>query len=186
MAQEVILGLGNASGMFYHAPKGTALPEGPFAELAEAWKKVGDITSDGITLTLNRSTEDLKNWANQTKRTIMTDHSESIKAPIMDTTEETMKVIFGENNVQITDSATDHGKLVNVHISSSELPKPEAYLFLMKDGDTGIMLGCSEGQMAELSDTTFAPGSGITWEASFKGQGEGWTMIVDDGEKATA
>ena len=102
--EEVLIGQGLATGMFYHAPAGTKLPDSPFATLPEAWKKVGDVTQDGITLTTDKKTEDLKNWANKIKRTILTDHVESIGTPIMDTTEETMKTIFGADNVTVTDA----------------------------------------------------------------------------------
>ena len=183
MENDVMLGAGYSTGMFYHAPAGTKLPDGPFETLDKAWIKVGDITSDGISFTADKSTEDLKNWANKIKRTILTDHTESVSAPIMDTTEEVLKTIFGEDNVSTTASTTSHGKFIKVNVSASELPDPEAYLFLMKDGDAGIMLGCEKGQITDLSDVAFQPGAGITWEATFQGLEDGWTMVVDDGTK---
>lgn len=181
--EEVLVGAGLATGMFYHAPAGTKLPESPFATLASDWVKVGDVTSDGITLTTDKSTEDLKNWANKIKRSILTDHVESIGSPIMDTTEETLKTVFGEDNVTVTDATADHGKLINAHISAETLPAPEAFLFLMKDGDAGMMIGCEKGQITELGDVTFAPGSGITWETTIKGLDDGWHYVLDDGAK---
>lgn len=184
--QEVILGAGAATGMFYHAPAGTKLPDSPFATLDKAWVRVGDITEDGIHLKMDRSTEDLKNWAKQTKRTIMTDHGESIEAPIMDTTEESLKTVFGKNNVTITAASASHGALISVNISANSLPDPEAYLFLMKDGDTGIMIGCEYGQIDSVSDVSFAPGSAINWTTTFKGLKDGWKIIFDDGAKTGA
>ena len=181
--EEVLMGQGLATGMFYHAPAGTKLPDSPFATLPEAWKKVGDVTQDGITLTTDKKTEDLKNWANKIKRTVLTDHVESIGTPIMDTTEETMKTVFGADNVTVTDATADHGKLINVNLSAEALPAPEAYLFLMKDGETGMMIGCEKGQISELSDVKFAPGEGITWETTIKGLDDGWHYVIDDGAK---
>jgi len=40
---EVMLGAGFATGMFYHAPEGTDIPASPEASLAD-WTKVGDVT----------------------------------------------------------------------------------------------------------------------------------------------
>ena len=48
-SNDVKLGAGLATGMFYHAPKGTALPTYPTETLAEAWKEVGYVAEDGIT-----------------------------------------------------------------------------------------------------------------------------------------
>lgn len=58
--EEVLMGQGLATGMFYHAPAGTKLPDSPFATLPEAWKKVGDVTQDGITLTTDKKPKTLR------------------------------------------------------------------------------------------------------------------------------
>ena len=86
---DVKLGTGRATGMFYHAPAGTALPTSLATTLPEAWVHVGDVSDTGITLAFNKSVTNLKNWANVIKRAIQTDHSETIQSPIMDTTADT-------------------------------------------------------------------------------------------------
>ena len=63
MADNVMLGGGYASGMFYTAPAGTTLPAYPTDTLT-AWTIVGDIDADGIAFT-PRDSETLKNWALQ-------------------------------------------------------------------------------------------------------------------------
>lgn len=183
MRETIMLGTGtdDATGYFFHAPAGTAIPEDPTAALPVAWKSVGYVTQDGITFTPDKSTTDLKDWANKARRTIMTDHNETVQAPIMETTEETMKVIFGSENVTVTDATTTAGKKISVNLSSSSLPEPEAFLFVMKDGDTVAMLGCSKGQITELGDITMAPSDAITWNATIKGLDDGWQLITDDG-----
>lgn len=113
---DVKLGIGRATGMFYHAPAGTALPTDPTATLATAWKHVGDVSDAGITLALEKSTENIKNWANVVKRVVLTDHSETVQAPIMDTTEEALKVVVGEDNVV---TAND---VITVSLSDGALP----------------------------------------------------------------
>ena len=111
----------------------------------------------------------------------MTDHNETVQAPIMETTEETMKVIFGEDNVTVTAATTTAGKRVSVNLSTSSLPDPEAFLFLMKDGDNVVMLGCKKGQVTELGDVTMAPSDAITWTTTIKGLDDGWVLLTDDG-----
>lgn len=183
MPETILLGTGTSAstGYFFHAPANTALPTDPTAELSSAWERVGYITQDGITFGLDRSTTDLKDWANKVRRTIMTDHNETVQAPIMETTEETMKVIFGEDNVTVTAATTTTGKRVSVNLSTSSLPDPEAFLFLMKDGDNVVMLGCKKGQVTELGDVTMAPSDAITWATTIKGLDDGWVLLTDDG-----
>ena len=183
MPETIMLGTGTdaATGYFFHAPAGTALPEDPTAALPAIWKRVGYVTQDGITFSPDKSTEDLKDWANKPRRSTMTDHDETVQAPIMETTEETMKVIFGSENVTVTDSTNTAGKKISVNLSPSSLPEPEAFLFLMKDGNNTAMLGCSKGQITELGDITMAPSDAIIWNATIKGLDDGWRFIIDNG-----
>lgn len=183
MENDVLLGTGLATGMMYHAPAGTALPSYPSEALASAWSEVGDVTDSGITLTTDKSTESLKNWAKVVKRVVMTDHSETVEAPIMDTNEETLKTTIGENNVAITAATAEHGKLIDAHLSADSLPGPEAFLFLMKDGDTLMALGTSYGQITALSSVSFAPNAAITWTPTITALEDGWHLITDDGAK---
>ena len=95
---EVMLGAGLATGMFYHAPEGTSLPATP-SDLLTAWTKVGDVTEDGITWGASRDFTPLKNWAGKIKRQLPGTDPQTIKVPIMDTTEEVFKTIFGASKV---------------------------------------------------------------------------------------
>ena len=166
------LGLGLATGMFYHAPAGTALPTDPTAAIPAAWTHVGDVTNEGITLAMDKSVENLRNWANVIKRVIMTEHTETIQAPIMDTTEEVLKTVLGEGNVTTANDVT------TVNLSAASLPPEEAFLFVMKDGDDMIMIGCTNGQVTEVDNVTFAPESAINWIPTITAMGDGFKMIM--------
>jgi len=178
------LGTGLATGMFYHAPAGTALPTYPAEELDTAWKLVGDVSDAGITLATDKSTTVLRNWANVIKRVIMTEHTETIQAPIMDTVEEALKTVVGADNVTTTAATTDHGKLINVNLSDAELPEEEAFLWLMKDGDAMIAIGCTHGQVTAVDNVSFAPNNAINWIPTVTALGDGFRMIVDEGVSA--
>lgn len=170
---DVKLGLGRATGMFYHAPAGTALPTDPTAEIPSTWTRVGDVSDAGITLALEKSTENIRNWANVIKRVVLTEHSETIQTPIMDTTEESLKVVVGEDNV------TSANGTVTVSLSSGSLPDEEAFLWVMKDGDDMIMIGCTHGQVTAVDNVTFAPGSAINWNVTVSAMGaDGFKLIM--------
>lgn len=178
---DTLLGTGLVTGMFYHAPAGTALPTYPSETLNSAWKHVGDVSDAGITLALNKSTTNLRNWANVVKRVIMTDHSETIQAPIMDTVVEAFKAVFGDKNVEATAAAASHGSLTKVNLSDADLPEPEAFLWLMKDGDAMIAIGCKEGQVTAVDNVSFAPNNAINWTPTITAEGTGFELILDDG-----
>lgn len=172
---DVKLGTGLATGMFYHAPAGTALPTDPTDTLTSDWVHVGDVSDAGITLSIDKSTENLRNWANAVKRVILTEHSETIQAPIMDTTEESLKTVMGEDNVSNTNG------VITVNLSSGKLPDEEAFLWVMKDGDDMTMIGCTHGQVSAVESVTFAPGSAIKWTPTITAMGkDGFKLIMKE------
>lgn len=185
MTHDVNLGVGNyaesgVTGMFYHAVAGTALPTYPGESLAAAWTEVGAISSDGITFNSNWSFEKLKNWANQIERMLPGDESGSVSAPIIDTTEESFKTIFGSENVTVTPATATHGKLISVDITANSMPEAEAYLFLIKDDDDMIMIGTKKGYISELAEVAFQPDAAITWNPTISA--DKWTVMKDNGQ----
>lgn len=176
----VNLGAGAASGMFFHAPKGTALPTSPLDTLPVAWVEVGYIAEDGITWHHGRSAEPLKDWSNSIRRQLQSDSTGTVAAPIISTTEEVLKTLFGASNVTSTAATQDHGNMVSVEVKEGVLSGEEAFLFLMKDGDDMFLLGTESGFITNLDDITFAPGSAITWSATVSA--DAWTFLKDDGQ----
>jgi hypothetical protein len=51
----------------------------------------------------------------------------------------------------------------------------------MKDGDTTVMIGCTDGQIQSVANTTFAPNAAINWTPTITALGDGFVMIIDDG-----
>jgi hypothetical protein len=93
----------------------------------------------------------------------------------MDTTEESLKTVVGADNV------TKSSDTINVHLSDGDLPDPEAYIFIMKDGDDMIAIGCTQGQITAVDNVSFTPGDAIKWVPTITGQGDGWHMIMEEG-----
>lgn len=243
------LGIGLATGMFFHAPKDTTLPTYPTEYIGEngdgttsetftatasqtdftlsgtayelatvtvngtevsgtlsdstvtisacesgdavvityyvsAWRRVGDVTQDGVSYSSDKSTTTFRSWANVIKRVSMTEHEETISCALMDTTEEVLKTVIGEDNVTVTSATSAHGKLITVNLSAGTLPDEEAYLFIMKDGDDTMAIGCACGQIKETAEVTFAPEDTINWSPTITAEGDGLVFIKDDGQTA--
>lgn len=171
---EVMLGAGQATGMFYHAPAGTSLPATPSDSLA-SWTKVGDVTEDGITWGASRDFTPLKNWAGKIKRQLPGTDPQTIKVPIMDTTKEVFKVLFGASKV-----TTDADGNITVDTSTLEAPDAEAFLFIMKDGDRLSMFGTTSGFISGLDDVTFKPNEAVTWTATIST--DAWKFVTSGDE----
>ena len=188
-SHDVNLGIGNyaesgVTGMFYHAVAGTSLPTYPGDTLSSAWSEVGAVSRDGISFNPNWSFEKLKNWANQTERMLPGDESGAVSAPIIDTTEESFKTIFGSTNVTVTPATASHGKLISVDVTANNMPDAEAFLFLIKDDDDMIMIGTTKGYISELGEVAFQPDSAITWNPTITA--DKWRIMKDNGQTTGA
>lgn len=180
-SNNVNLGIGLASGMFYTAPAGTALPDYPTDSTGlAAFTEAGAVTADGITWATGKDSDPLRNWAKEVERLIASDEGGTVQAPLMYTDKATLETIFGAGNVTETAASADHGKLISVDVAPGVSASPMAFLFIMKDGDDTIMLGTSKGIVREVDDISFSPTEAITWTATI--EAASWTFMKDDGQ----
>ena len=177
---NVLIGAGNATGMFFTAPKGTALPGTPGTTPGSAWKEVGAIDADGISLTLP-SGDVIKNWANIAERKINTENGK-ISGNIMYTNKDVFETLFGAGNVDYTAADTTHGNISSVTLSPDVSAEPAAYLFLIKDGDTLVSIGTSNGLITDIADVAFNPTTAVVWNPTIDAS---WTISHDDGQLAS-
>lgn len=146
-----------------------------------AWRMIGDVTHDGISVTTDKSVNNIRNWANVIKRSTLSEHTETVQVPIMDTTEESLKVVVGSANVTVTPASGTHGKTIDCDLSAGSLPSPEAFIFIMKDGDDVMAVGMSNGQITAVDATTFTPENTINWTPTITAQEGGLHFISEEG-----
>lgn len=180
-SNDVNFGTGYATGMFYHAVESTALPTYPTDTLSNAWKEVGYISGDGITFSPAIASEQLKDWSKTIRRMTPSEDSPTVQAPIISTTAESLKTLFGPVTAGAASSA--HGATSAVTITANTMTDAEAFLFIGKDGDDTFMLGTTKGYVSTVDDITFVPGEAITWNATITA--DEWTFMKDNGQKTT-
>lgn len=181
-SNKVNLGIGLATGMFYTATAGTALPTDGSASLS-SWTEVGAVTADGITWATGKDSDPLRNWAKEVERLVASDEGGTVTAPLMYTTQKTLETIFGADNVSVTAATSGHGNVTSVTVEPGVSASPCAFLFIMKDGDDMLMLGTSKGIIREVSDIAMSPTEAITWEVTI--EAASWTFLKDDGQVAS-
>ena len=174
---NVLIGKGNAVGMFYTAPQGTSLPSTPGTTPGASWVHVGDISDEGISLTLP-SGETIKNWALNAVRKINTENGK-ISAPIIETTQKVFETLFGKTNVSVEAATNAHGNITTVELAPDVSAEPAAYLFLVKDGDVLVSIGTTNGLIESIADVAIAPNAAVVWNPTIDAT---WKISVDDGQ----
>ena len=115
-SDEVIITKGKADGYIFRAKKGTSFAElkDSSKALPETFRGLGYITEDGITESFSMDSEEKKDMNGTTVKVLRTSRSKSYKLTLMQTNAETLKVVYGDDNVVTeTDgliSVTDNAK----------------------------------------------------------------------------
>ena len=159
----VNLGIGRATGMFYTAAAGTALPA-DLTALASWGTEVGYVSHDGITLHLAQNKSTLKDWSNSIRRMLPSTDSGTVQVPVISTTADSLEAVFGEENVSG----------MTVTINPNNVQSAKAWCLAMKDGDDFIILGTTSGYVSDIADVTFQPEDAITWNATISA--DTWTL----------
>lgn len=124
------------------------LPTDAVTALDAAITPLGLIGDEGITLTRERSTDDIRAWGGQIVRTVQTEFSESATLQFLESDKaEVLKEVYGVDNVTV--SGTD----IAIKHNEQELP-PRAFVFDMKDGAKRRRLVLPNAQITATEDIT--------------------------------
>ena len=120
----------------------------------------GYVGDDGLTLSVKRSTNDIKDWSQAIVKKILSEFSGTLKWSHLEVSQNAMKNFFGDNNVSFVTSDVTHGNRLVAKLRADELPH-KSWAFRMKDGDAKIVIWVPDGQVTEVDDITFAANDAI-------------------------
>lgn len=185
-ATKVLVGAPNQSatvGAVQYAAIGTALPTDA-TSATTGFTSAGYVSEDGLTLTADYSTTDIKDWSRSAIRTILDEFTGEVTFAFIQTDYESLCAIFGTENVTRTVASSNHGEQVTVKIGAHMAPAA-AWVFNMKDGDARIRVCLPNAQPVLDGDLTFVAGEAITWSVRLScgadAAGESIYIYTDDG-----
>lgn len=177
------------TGAVSDAPVGTALPESSTAELDPAFKSSGYVSSDGLSLATDRSTNDIQDWSGSTVRKMLESFDSTLTWSEMQMSAESLKHAFGEANVKVEPATNEHGEQVSVQVNS-QMPEIRSWVFRMKDGKNRIMIVVPQGQVTEIDEIAFAAADAISLPLTLTtypdAEGNNLYIYLDDGTKIAA
>lgn len=147
------------SGGVLVAPIGTTRPTSLAGAIDEAYLSVGYVSTDGVTESSERSTEEIRAWGGQKIRTVQTQFGTTLSLTLIESRNaEALKFVFGDDNV---DTSTA-GEIV-VKRNEKTLPYVQI-LVSMLDGENSSHLDVGRGQVTEVGDVTYVDGEAISYE----------------------
>lgn len=190
-ANKVFVGLPEQStttGALSYGPVLTTIPTTfDAAETAIAsFQSSGYISEDGATLTYDRSTTDIIEWAKAKVRRVLDSADASIATTLIQLDANGAKQAFGDDNVTVTAASATHGEQMHIGIGA-HLDEPRAWALRIKDGDMRLIALVPTGQVTSGVEITFTATEAISLPITISGNDDGngdyIHIFVDDGQK---
>lgn len=163
---NVLAGKPLATGGVLVADVGSTAPTDATTALDAAFKAAGYVGEDGLTETIDRSTDKIKAWGGDTVKIVQTDFAVTYQFTFLETLNvDVLKTIYGAANVTTTAATSTKGTLHAVKLNSADLPS-KAFVFEMKDGVARIRIHVPEGKITELGEVTYADGEVIGYQVT--------------------
>lgn len=147
------------------APDEANYPSDASAKLPEALKvaPAGYISEDGVTKTVDRSTEKIKDWNGDTVIITQSDHSVTLKLTFLEAANaEVLKVIAGDDNVAVK------GNSVTVIDTADELPH-RSFVFEIHGGEgKHIRVFAPDAQATEVGDVSYVRSDVVKYEVTLE------------------
>lgn len=172
------------TGAISDAPVGSKLPTDAVSALDKAFQSSGYCSEDGVSLTMDKSTTDIKDWSGKVIRKLLESFDGTLSWSEMQMSYESLCHAFGEANVEKTDATDKTSLKITVKIRG-DLPPERSWTFNMKDGNTRVRIVVPRGQVTAIDEVTFVSNDAvklpITLTTYPDDAGYNMYMYIDDG-----
>lgn len=162
MALNASAALVGLTGRVWYAPQGTTVPTATSGALT-GFNDVGYATDDGLTLTTDTATTDLRAWQNgDLLRRVQTSVTFSLNFRMAETNEQSLKLYF--NNYTHGAAAVDGVVTLN-----GAVPYRGAFVVDVIDGTNLLRLVFPDAQVSDHGDISVVSGDLLSYEVTVSG-----------------
>lgn len=137
------------TGRVYTAPKGTALPTTVDSALPADWTDLGYVTTDGVSFTFSRDTEDLAAWQGDKIRVLSLSEPKMVEFTLMQTDAAVLETAFGGGTIETDAGVTTYtpplrGENVErsmvIEFMDDDITYRYAFARVQQEGDVNFVL----------------------------------------------
>lgn len=143
----------------------TNFPKEVDADLEKTLQHVpaGYISEEGVSKTVDRSTDKIKDWNGDTIRIVQSDHSVTLQLTFMEAANaEVLKMVYGENNVK------EEKGTISLVENADELPR-RSIAFTIKGGnDSKILVFAPDVQVTSVGDVSYVRSDIIKYQVTLE------------------
>ena len=186
-AKKILVGAPDQSattGGVSYADTDATLPVDARTALDAGFTHCGYVSEDGVTLTPNYSTSDIRDWSRSVVRTLLEEFTGEVSFSFIQTDYDALVAIFGSDHVTRTAATSSAGEKIAIRMGAHMAPS-KAWAFNMKDGDARVRLVLPNAQPVIDGDLSFVANQPIAWAVRLKcsadASGESIYIYTDDG-----
>jgi len=172
------------SGAILSAPLTATIPTDPLAGPYTGFTSCGYVSEDGLTLSLSRSFENIKDWSGSIVKRVLSEFDGTAKYAHLEVNEQSLKNTFGDANVTVTAATPTKGKQIKVGIGAYDMPA-KRFIFKMKDGVARVVVVLPSATVTDTEDIVFVKNDaiklGVTLGAAPDSTGKSIYIHTDDG-----
>lgn len=160
---NVSTGKPKSGGAVWVAPAGTVMPTDAVSELGQAFVNVGFISEDGVTFSRSEDSNSFRDWEGTEVESENTNFSETMKMKLIETNEQTMKLVWGDDNV----SVDDQSNLAVIHKGCVDEERAVVIETRMKKGR--VRRNCvPRAKLSTVGDVAYNRSNLVGYEVTFK------------------
>lgn len=160
---KVTAGKGKVGGYIYWAPAGTTLPTDASTALDNAFKCLGYISDDGVTITTDSSSTDIKDWNGDTILSTQTEYSAEYKFKLMEfLNTDALTAAFGADNVTVANGMT------TVKFGSGDVPAAVWVVECIFNGNIPARYVVPNGVISDYGDLVLKADEGVGIDLTIK------------------
>ena len=169
LVKNVVVGRPLSSGGVLSGALGAVLPTDATAAPDSSITGVGYISEDGLSETIDRSTDKIKAWGGDVVKVVQGEFSVSWQYGMIEALRaEVNREVYGEANVTVTPATASTGTLVTVEINSEQLAH-RSRVYEVKDGDAKIRVVAPDSQITTVGDITYSDSEVIAYPVTVEG-----------------
>lgn len=124
---------------------------------------VGYISEDGVTKSVDRSTDKIKDWNGDTVLIVQSDHSVTLSLTFMEAANaDVLKMIYGENNVK------DDGDTITLIENADELEHRSIAFYIKGGNDSKILVYAPDVQVTEVGEVNYVRSDVIRYQVTME------------------
>ena len=145
----------------------------------------GYVSEDGLELSTDLSTADIREWNHATVRKVLDTFDGTITFSLIQQDYQSWCQAVGVENVNKVDATTTHGEQLTISLGAHLAPE-QSWAFMMKDGNTRVIIIVPRGQITEIDSITFSATDAVaiplTLSCYDDGSGDAIYIFIDDGK----